>query len=384
MLAIGPCPDLFRDFTGHYYHTGLSTDSTPDPTSGYFYSHFFALFLSLLARLPLETAIRWWWVFQAVSYLLLFLPSFELGRKNHWIPCVYFGLILFSEPSITNLTWGQVSVFLTGCVLSSWACYRNGWRKSAAVLLGLAIAIKYYPALFLIYYLLKKEWRLVVECLVVTLCCLGLPVFVFGWQAKWDFFREVQDNIERGRVFIIGSKGSQYFATVASRYLRKLTPFDSSYRFMEWLGYGWFIGNLILLWIKRSWFRSRDDLALSLLFLSLPFLLETSWSHYFVYLPFCVMAIFLELRSIRGSGSEIAGHSGPSRLAPFRYVILFVAMVLPTIFFFRLLPSYNEYSLYGCVLWANMLLMMLIYSLLLFPSQDPPSAVTVGANSSVA
>ena len=363
LVGMGPCKDFFCDFDRQYYETGVQLITKPKPTPAYFYSLFFGLGLSVLGRMPIETAIAWWWLFQVISLLLLLLPALELGRKQPWAAVVYLGLVLFSEPVLNNLKWGQVSVFMTGCVLSSWVCYRHGWRRTAVVLLAIPTAIKFYTGIFLIYYLIKKDWRFVIECSCVTAGLLLLPVAFYGIDGNWQFYQGIRQNLQRVQPRIGHSDASQYFPNVSSRYLERLTPLESTYRWLQWLGFGWFGVNLIYLWKNRDRFKFNDELLMALLFLSLPFLLKTSWSHYFVWLPFCQASILVAIWPTRGATAKPHNRHWLSILTPYRYYLLYVSLLLPSIFFFQLFPSFTNYVRYGCVLWANMLLMFCIYSI---------------------
>lgn len=356
VLSLNHCDELFCDFTRQYYPTGVLMLTHAEASFGYFYSLFFGLFLSLFGRWPLETAVIVWGGFQLFSALLLLTPVLEFGRKNAWTAVFYVGLLLFSEPFLHNLKWGQISVLMTGCVLTSWVCYRRGWWRTAVVLLAIPTAIKYYTGLFLVYFLLKKDWRFVAAVLGVTAVCLLLPVARFGLAANLAFYRSVNENMHHASsTWMLTNIDSQYFASVISRLLDSRIPLATTRPWLVGLGLAWFVGHLVLLW--RYHHTLSDEHIFALLFLSLPFLLETSWPHYFVFLPFCQTAVLL---------SRFPSPSSPQASHPTLRFALFtihysLLTLFPTIFFFRLFPTWHDYSRYGFLLWSDLLLLLNLY-----------------------
>ncbi|HTU62998.1 MAG TPA: hypothetical protein VMF89_31270, partial [Polyangiales bacterium] len=118
-------------------------------------------------------------------------------------------------------------------------------------------------------------------------------------------------------------------------------------------------GVLGLFNIALAWLAIRKRLALfgfSLIALSTPLLLPTSWMHYFVYLPliqtFTLGVLLTQRRSLW------------LRLAAF---ILFWApsVVLPSVFFFLRIGNTGQYARTGYLLFADLAQLLLVYLLLL-------------------
>ena len=62
------------------------------------------------------------------------------------------------EPVRESLGYGQVNLLLFALVMADLVALRKGWRW-AGVGIGLATAIKLTPALFIVYFLVSKQWR---------------------------------------------------------------------------------------------------------------------------------------------------------------------------------------------------------------------------------
>ena len=79
-------------------------------------------------------------------------------------------------PLLHNLKWGQVSTLVTGGAFATLFLYRRGRVTAAAVVLGLAVAVKYYVAVVAFAFLLRRDWRfLAVLAVTVVLFWLVIP-----------------------------------------------------------------------------------------------------------------------------------------------------------------------------------------------------------------
>src|SRR5262245_1083063 len=165
MLAIDVCPDLFCDFTQWYYPMGRTILESRLPLPGFLYSPFFALLLRPLGLLPVSAASLLWGTIQLVmACALLALPAVALPWRTRWLPLAYLAVFITTYPVLDNLRWGQVSITLACATLGTLVLYQRGWQRLAAALLAGAISIKLYPAMFLVYFLLNRDFKFVARC----------------------------------------------------------------------------------------------------------------------------------------------------------------------------------------------------------------------------
>jgi len=106
------------------------------------------------------------------------------------------------------------------------------------------------------------------------------------------------------------------------------------------------------------WRRAPRDVewAFALLFLSLPLAIDTSWPHYFVYLPFAQTLVWLALREATGWTRRLAG------------LLLAISVVLASMPFFALVGRWQDYSQYGVLFVANLGLLIAAHALTLRPA----------------
>lgn len=383
-------PTLFCDFVRHYYPAGRDIFASGSPVEGFFYSAFFAMCLHPISRLALPLALHLWTILQlGTTALLILIPALRFGRQSTRDYYLYLVLALLSVPMLHNLKWGQVSIGLTLCILGTMYLYMRGWKSSAAILLALACAVKFYPALFGFYFLLKRQFRLLAVFVASLVSLLVvIPVAGLGVHGALHFHqdlaravREVQPNIET-------NINSQYFPAVMLRYVtlaktiytpaprhyqaepagpesrriaRIIALYDQVIARRDWnlrplrvAGLAILAANLALLRILiRRPMDSQTELAFTLLFLSVPFVVDTSWPHYFVYLPFCQATAYRLLR----------GHTGKGHGA--LLALFWVSVLLASTLLFNTIDNWILYSWPGCLFWSNTLLLVLLYILLI-------------------
>jgi len=192
----------------------------------------------LVARLyragyPLERVYDWTWLQRQKDYqgieqgLVSFIPSTILSAlvvapwsslppleaKHRWLVANLFflpliGLLLIR---LTKLRWESVAVmiflalvplrnnFLFGqmhllvlllLTLAAWFFFRN-FRFLSGLSLAIAAALKIYPALFLIYFAWRKQWRATVGLLVGLAVVAVGSLYLFGHDACLLYVRQV-------------------------------------------------------------------------------------------------------------------------------------------------------------------------------------------------
>ncbi len=363
VAALDHCKELFCDFTRQYHPTGQRLLDGAPPSNGYFYSSFFALLLTPLGRLSVEAALPYWGAFQLASVILLLLPAVDFYQESKQAGILYIVLVVFAMPLLHNLKWGQVSALLTGCVFAALFLYRRGHPLAAAVILALATAIKYYVGIFALYFLLRRDWRfLAVYAATTLLFWLVIPTLVLGWQTNWQFYLTVRERAAHAlATWLPEDINAQYLPSVVSRWLGS----QSAWPLLRLLGYVVFVLNgLVAIRVARSDRPRRAEWAFALLFLSLPFVIPTSWPHYFVYLPFAQTLAWLEVRHL----------SGFQRVLPSG--LLLTSIALASMPLFQLVGRWQDYSQFGFLFVANSLVFVLALVLTLQPatgeSDRPP------------
>ena len=238
-------------------------------------------------------AVALWTAFSLVALLLGLVSvasAVGVSRKNAWL----MGLVLSAvcvnlEPVAAHLRNGQIGIFLMVLVIVDLTHTDRRWPRG--VLLGLAIAIKLNPAVFGLYFLLRRDWRAVGMTALSFLVLSGL-----GWVlapadslAYWRNLRELEEHVP---VFA-GAVPPISLAGVVEK-----LPFGGAST-LAWLVLSLIVvlltGRAMALAISR-----RDHMAaLALNGLLVPLLSPVAWDHHWVWV--CALLGVLVARAPSGS-----------------------------------------------------------------------------------
>ena len=145
-----------------------------------------AIMLSPLARLdPLPMALTWFYLKAALSLAALFAVFHLVSETDRPFPAwaKALAVLLAIRPIVGDLQHGNVNLFILFLVVAALFAYQKGRGVLAGLTLGLAIACKLTPALFVPYLLWKRSWRALGGCLAGVVLFLWpgvVPALVLG------------------------------------------------------------------------------------------------------------------------------------------------------------------------------------------------------------
>ncbi len=141
-------------------------------------------------------ALRLWYFLNLIQLLgtgvFIYLAWHRVDAKraegNWFFVPVFFIASMFFSPTIDALAFGQTGM-LVG-LLGAMAIYLfvSGRKNLAGLCLGLAGALKVLPLFFLLYFIWKKEWKVVIGAMITFLILLMIPGFIWGFGLHRDYF----------------------------------------------------------------------------------------------------------------------------------------------------------------------------------------------------
>jgi hypothetical protein len=298
-----------------------------------------ALLLYPLARLPaaahefglpekaasLAAALCWFYI-KAGLTLLAFRWVFQLVEEPSrpfpiWAKCLT--VLLALRPIMSDLQHGNVNLFILFLVVAALFAYRRRHDVTAGAVLGLAIACKVTPALFVPYFLWKRSWK------ALAGCALGLALFLWpglvpalfmGWEGNehhlvsW-YYDMVHPFVIEGKVTSEHNNQSlpglvarlATYSPSFSTYVNDVyTPthydnlLDLSPEQGRWLVKGCMgLFALMVVWICRTPTMPREGWRLgaefSIILLGMLLFSERTWKHHCVTMlvPFAVICYYL-------------------------------------------------------------------------------------------
>jgi len=357
-VAVDRSPILFCDFANHYYPQGQRILATARPVPGFYYPAPFALWMGAFGALPYNVALALWVVLGLAFVAGLFLvPQADLFSQSSRTTVVHSLLFAGSLPLLHNFVWGQVSVLASLLAFVALFAYQKNHRYVAASVLAVAVSVKVYPALFAIYFLIKRDRHALVAFTAASLVLTFLlPAAFLGIDGTTTYYRVLEILLDQLGRFTAFSPYSNNLANAASILLTgTLAPDGILYQLLHFTGFILAGCNAILLHLLvRA--RAKDEIywAAALLFTMLPFLVGTAWVHYFVYLPLVQTFVF---------GSAMASTKSPRIRNAVMAFLLLPSAVLSNLCFFLSFRQPDDFYRHGYLAWSNLLAVAAIYVL---------------------
>jgi len=156
--------------------------------------------LIMLPLAPFEplTAKRLWIGFNfalAIVVIILLAKMSEL----HWLPVA---IILLSAGIglINNFLFGQMYLLVLATIVAGIYLQQRGYPVLGGIVLGVMIPVKYVGGFFLLYYIWKKEWRLVISATATCAAMIGIIFLLQGAEIFRVFITEVLPRHLQGEI----------------------------------------------------------------------------------------------------------------------------------------------------------------------------------------
>lgn len=375
-IAIDRCTELFCDFARYYYPMGETIFRTGLPVEGFVYSPFIAILLAMFPPLGLNTSLILWGVLQAASILLYFFLFRWLVPARLPVQLLFVALTLASFPLLHNLAWGQVGLFTTLSILGALVLYERGHRVAAAVLLVFGISFKFSPLIFLVPFVIRRDTRfLLVTAAACGVFLLLVPGTLLGVGGMARFYAALLESY-RHFDWVVGSYNSQYFPHVIVRLVEAAGPAVYDYLvhlakaagrnvsdylvLLRWIAYALMLASLGLIFlVQRARLRHANLWSFHILFLSIPFVHQTSWPVDLIYIPFAQTLLIWQL-FYRETEANSRKWTSPGRVSAALFLI--TSIVISSSVFFNLYRGhFYYYGFYGFIFWADLLLLVATY-----------------------
>jgi hypothetical protein len=149
-----------------------------------------------LSSLPPLTAKRCWLVINlglaALSALML-MQLTQLGWRR-----ILILILLAIDPLAKNFLYGQMHILVFFLLTHAvWLSQRNR-STSAGASVAVAAALKLYPAVFLLFFLRKKQWKALAALTGGLIILALLSLYLFGWEGNRVYLLEVLPRIAHG------------------------------------------------------------------------------------------------------------------------------------------------------------------------------------------
>ena len=251
-----------------------------------------ALLAVPLALVPFEVAAWTWTIVQLAANLAIAWVAWihVRHRVGAWAPVLVAavaGAFLWTQPVGDGIRFAQVNAFLVLAILLDLKRPRLPVLRSIppGVFVGLAMAIKLTPGVFVIHYLVCKRWREAATA-IVTASLVSIGAWMVLPSASFAFWGGALSDPTR-----LGPNDGSANQAFRALLLRRGLEAGSTELLLAWAPYLLVIGG-VCFWLARRAYRQGDWLMEAAVVGLAGFLLSpVSWVHHLHWLMVIVPAI---------------------------------------------------------------------------------------------
>jgi len=158
-----------------------------------------------LAGFPVRTAKQIW---LALNLLFLAATIWMLSKATQ-IRIEYIAILMFlGYGSLqSNFRLGQYYVFLLFLLTLAFYCLDRGKSAASGFLCGVALGLKLYGGPFLLYFVVKRNWKAVAGMLAATAMAAVTAIVLFGWGDVHYYASQILPRSLEGEVIDPYSSG---------------------------------------------------------------------------------------------------------------------------------------------------------------------------------
>lgn len=253
-------------------------------TDRYKYPPQFAVLFAPFALPPFGAAFTLW---RLANLALLGLAALALLRAyglrlRSWPAAGLLLIILTLRPIADTLRYGQVDLPLLALMALALRDLARGRDWAWGAWVGVAAALKLYPAYLLGLALARRSWRPVAGAALAALALTLLSVAAFGWEIHRVFLSQVLGATGVGTTWVENQTVGGLISRLLSPERVALEPDRGA--LVRLAGYAWAAAlTALTLWLTRP-AAMRADLAYGLWVTAMLLALPVAWMHYQVVL----------------------------------------------------------------------------------------------------
>lgn len=287
--------DVYRIGGRVWLHGGNLYGILPPTTQGvqmpFTYPPLAAIVLSPLSLFPMRAVGA---VVDLVIVAVLAQALRPFNRRLGWSLGWVLPAALLLEPVRGNLAYGQVDVFLMAMVIAD--CLTSSPRWPRGSLAGLAAAMKLTPALFIVFFLLRRDYRAAATMGATFVAATGLG-FLLAPTDSARYWTTTFFNVDR-----IGDPQNATNQSVFGVLTRAgLHPGTMSFTCF-WLGISFVVIVAACLGMRRALAAGDVYLALVLNALAILLVSPISWSHHWVWALPALLCLAVSARRLAVAG----------------------------------------------------------------------------------
>jgi len=117
-------------------------------------------------------------------------------------------IILFYFATWVNVASGQFGLFLLGSIVLIWLSARKEKYQLAGIILGIALSVKIFLGLFLIFFAVQRRWKVLFWAITIFIFCNVISLIVFGLSA----YKQYMEIVAASHLYINASWNASFSA----------------------------------------------------------------------------------------------------------------------------------------------------------------------------
>ncbi|MBD80614.1 MAG: hypothetical protein CL840_16990 [Crocinitomicaceae bacterium] len=251
------------------------------------------------------------WMMLNVLFLALLVVLLKRLIQFSWLNTLLL-TSLFCIPLASNFRLGQTYLMFTTMLLVAMLILKEGRWKGAGALIGLAVALKYFPLVYLLYGNRKTMIKTSLMAFLVGLLLWVSPVIFQGVGIYQDFFQHLSEHLQ-GNIQGQGQHSFNYQSMDAL--LANLFVADSNFNAAPVINLpglkpifkaGFVLGILAIiavLWSRKKSDHEHSFVLPSIVILGLSALLPVTATYHFLFLipPVSILLLWIRIRFGEGN-----------------------------------------------------------------------------------
>lgn len=179
---IGHFNALVKDYGEEQYFLNY----IPVPPFSLFFYLPFTLFKSAIAKTLFNLFGLLFFCFSVKR----FMEQFNVANRITWF-LPFFSLV----PLYINIAQGQSYLLITALIIETFIAAQSKQNRLAAFYLSICILLKIFPAFLLLYFILKKNYKLLLWIFIYLIGTTTLILLLLGWPLIHQYFFEIMPRL---------------------------------------------------------------------------------------------------------------------------------------------------------------------------------------------
>lgn len=215
------------------------------------------------------------------------------------IAAISWPIALFAEPVFLNADLGQINILIMALVVMDLLPIKR--RIPRGVLIGLAAAIKITPLAMLLYFLVKKDFRGIINAVISLLAFTAIGA-VLAWENTKEFFSSTLLNLSAegdSGVDTTFQSNSSIQAMLYRWWTSKADAEASSLPTILWIVLSLIAMAAVAYLMHQLFSRGLHVEAVMVNAMLMLLISPISWSHHWVWLPLWAVVFFVRYHQHR-------------------------------------------------------------------------------------